>query len=355
MLSYRMRGSRCHAREVVMKRCWRLLVPALWAVAAICTWSPYARADKRLAVPDMRVTGADPGLGRLMTEILTTEASGTAGLTVIGSSDIASMLGFEKQKELLGCTDNVACVAEIGGALGVDYLLVSDLGLLGKTYVINLKLIDTAKVSVIKRLYKTVPGEPDALIELVKASLPELLAGIGPQVKTGAGEKPVVPTTSVQSGPPPAPGAAAPPPPPGLAQGSPPPSPALPGTPPPTKAPAVGGPARWPAWTLISLGGVSLAAAAVLEGVANGQHRDATQGQYVNLNSRFTLAIYNNSAQSAQNAHDNSQHARFAAIAGAALVAGGGLWLWLLPARTAVAVAPIASSDSAGLAVSGCF
>ena len=32
------------------------------------------------------------------------------------------MLAFEKQRQMLGCADT-GCIAEIGGALGVDYII----------------------------------------------------------------------------------------------------------------------------------------------------------------------------------------------------------------------------------------
>jgi hypothetical protein len=41
---------------------------------------------------------------------------------VITSDAIRAMLAFEKQRQMLGCTD-ADCLAEVGGALGVDYLV----------------------------------------------------------------------------------------------------------------------------------------------------------------------------------------------------------------------------------------
>jgi hypothetical protein len=41
---------------------------------------------------------------------------------VITSEAIRDMLAFEKQRQMLGCTE-AGCIAELGGALGVDYLV----------------------------------------------------------------------------------------------------------------------------------------------------------------------------------------------------------------------------------------
>jgi len=333
-----------------MKALLSASIPICCVVAIVGGTTSVARANKRLAVPDMHVTGADPGLGRMLTEILTTEASSTPGLVVIGSSDIASMLGFEKQKELIGCTDNVACVAEIGGALGVDYLLISDLGLVGKTYVINLKLIDTGKVTVLKRIYRTVPGEPDALIDLVKQSLPEILATVTLGHAAPVAEKSPVPTPAEQAAPlPPStlkPVAA----PTQVAPGKAP----LPATAPAPAAVTASGPTRWPAWTLVGLGGASLLVAAAFEVVASKQHNDSSSDT-VQLASNFDLTLYDKVRQDTQGAHDNARRAAIFAASGVVVAAGGGLWLWLKPASPAVALAPVVDANTVGFALAGRF
>lgn len=64
---------------------------------------------------------------------------------VIAKADIKTMLGMAKAKEALGCDDE-SCLAEIGGALGVEYVVAGNLSLMGKTYLLNLKVIDQRKV-----------------------------------------------------------------------------------------------------------------------------------------------------------------------------------------------------------------
>ena len=153
---------------------------AIMAVLMLSLSGGVLRADKiKIAVPDIALSGVKKNLGKILTEILITEAANNNGVKITGSSDIAAMLGFDRQKELLGCTDDVSCVAEIGGALGVDYLLISDLGKLGSMYVLNLKLIDVSKAEVKKRIYKTVTGGPEKLIQVVKSTLPEIMAAAG--------------------------------------------------------------------------------------------------------------------------------------------------------------------------------
>ena len=49
---------------------------------------------------------------------------------VIGKSDIRAALNLESQKQLLGCSDD-SCVAEIGGALGVRWMVLGNISQFG--------------------------------------------------------------------------------------------------------------------------------------------------------------------------------------------------------------------------------
>jgi hypothetical protein len=60
---------------------------------------------------------------------------------VIGKSDVDAVLGFEKQTDLLGCTDT-SCFAELGGASGVDMLVDVQVGESGASWAVTMKLID---------------------------------------------------------------------------------------------------------------------------------------------------------------------------------------------------------------------
>src|SRR5690349_3537294 len=73
---------------------------------------------EKLAVIPLRTSRVDPTVAELLDELLVSELGRRSGVQVIGASDINALLGLEKMKEAVGC-DDVACAAEIGGALGV--------------------------------------------------------------------------------------------------------------------------------------------------------------------------------------------------------------------------------------------
>lgn len=146
---------------------------------------PMAANAKRpgLAVMDVRaVQGVQAGTATLITDVIVTEVSGVKKYDVVGSSDITSLLGLEKQKQLLQCGENSSCLAELGGALGVEYMLSGSVGLLGTRLRISLTVQNVKKARVVARQARFCDPNEDALVrateEAVRALLGELEASV---------------------------------------------------------------------------------------------------------------------------------------------------------------------------------
>ncbi len=146
-----------------------LLVPELCAAAS---------GKVRIAVLEIRALGTAKEKADLLSEVVLSELSSIPGLEVVGSSDIQSMLGFEKQKQLLGCSEG-KCIAEIGGALGVGHVLVGTLGKIGNLLRIDLKLIDTGKNRVVARVGQGVEGREELIVAAVQKATRDLLEKSG--------------------------------------------------------------------------------------------------------------------------------------------------------------------------------
>ena len=144
------------------------------AVAVASTSAPRLA---RVAVPNMVATGVDAALAKTLTEVLTIEVLKTPGIEAIGMADIEAVLNHEQQKALLGC-DDASCIAEIGGALGVDALVSSKIGLVGETYVLSIRLNDTRTAKPLGSAYETVTGKPDALINVIRSKVPEVMRSL---------------------------------------------------------------------------------------------------------------------------------------------------------------------------------
>jgi hypothetical protein len=95
------------------------------------------------------------------------------------------VVGFGRQKKMLGCAEDATCLAEIGGALGVDYVLTGSLGRLGNLTRVDLKLVDARKARVVARAGESVTGEEERLVSTVQGAVRELLRAASPA--TGAG------------------------------------------------------------------------------------------------------------------------------------------------------------------------
>ncbi len=85
------------------------------------------------AVPQNQVSLAFPGLnpvnlvageGPLRTEILAARLT-ARGIKVITSRDLSTVLGVERQKELLGCAES-SCAVEMLAAAGAEVVLVGE-------------------------------------------------------------------------------------------------------------------------------------------------------------------------------------------------------------------------------------
>lgn len=89
-------------------------------------------------------TGVDQPTADLFGDALIGELRKHAGLAVTDPKEIAAVLGAEREKQLLGCSDN-SCMAELGGALGVDNLLAGTVGRVGKSLIVSLTIVDSKK------------------------------------------------------------------------------------------------------------------------------------------------------------------------------------------------------------------
>ncbi|HEX9051345.1 MAG TPA: PEGA domain-containing protein [Anaeromyxobacter sp.] len=79
-------------------------------------------AKPRLAVLDLAANGASRELAAAAGTAVATELDRLRAFQVITSEAIRSMLAYEKQRQMLGCAE-AGCMAEIGGALGADWLV----------------------------------------------------------------------------------------------------------------------------------------------------------------------------------------------------------------------------------------
>lgn len=125
---------------------------------------------------NLRSSGVGPDVTQSILAVVVAELHVTGFFaSVISRSDIVSLLTLEQQKQVLGCDEEDSqCLAEIGGALGVDRVVAGNVGRVGDRYLISLSLIDTASAVVLERSYLTA-DKVDALLTIAPQVVRRLL------------------------------------------------------------------------------------------------------------------------------------------------------------------------------------
>lgn len=134
-------------------------------------------------------------------------ASGRFG-RVITNQEIDAMLGLEKQRQLLQC-DSQSCMAELAGALGVDFIITGQVGRLGERRLITVSLINTRLARTERSASRQVQGDEGALLDAMDAVAAQLLdvpvaTLTGTPAAGTAPSKPAAPTPEKPAAPPPA-------------------------------------------------------------------------------------------------------------------------------------------------------
>jgi hypothetical protein len=113
-----------------------------------------AAARGRIAVMPLKVgKGVQPQLAEMVTDAFVA-ALYERGVPTITMSDVEAALGFERQKQLLGCADEKSCLAEIAGALGTDRIVSGSLTRVEAVTALRLQLFDSRGAVVEKRFYE---------------------------------------------------------------------------------------------------------------------------------------------------------------------------------------------------------
>jgi TolB-like protein len=255
-------------------------------------------ARPKLALLEVKAgQGLEPKAGATLTAILAADAA-RAGFEVISQADIGAMLAFQKQRQMLGCSDD-GCLAELGGALGADYVLSGEAARVASRDHLTLTLLDAKRAKVLGRSAGFSPAGDDELAVAAQQRLRVLIRQERPDL--AALMPPVVS---------------------------------------PAEARLRG--RRSAAWWTLGAGGALLAGGAVAGLLARSQASD--------LEGAWPRADY-------QARYDRQRRTALTAdvlLGAGALTGGVGAWLWLSSTTTIVAL-PVAAGGAPGLTLAGRF
>lgn len=166
---------------------------AVLAVALSSAPSPQIKA----ALAGFRGADLDDKKVSQLGEFFAEQLSRSGGFPVTTPSEIQALIGLERQKQLLGCSDEASsCMAELAGALGVDAVVTGNVTKLGDEFVCTVKISDTRNGATLASASTQVAKESD-----LGAWLRQQAQVMGPLVrqKLGGGAAPEA-ATSVSSG-----------------------------------------------------------------------------------------------------------------------------------------------------------
>ena len=152
----------------------------LVAVLAVAPEAAAAQPSRtRVAVLDLQYAGSgDRKSVEGLSALLASEVARRPGLAVVSGADLRTLVGFERQKALVGCSEG-ACMTELAGTLGVAYLVSSEVSSVGSSWLLSLGLLDANKGSSVSRLTRR-SSSIDGLVDEVSRAVDELLAPLGP-------------------------------------------------------------------------------------------------------------------------------------------------------------------------------
>jgi TolB-like protein len=297
---------------------------ALCAPGLLFPYPARAAGRQKVAVLDVRAAqGVQPGTASVLTAIVVDETA-RAGHDVVSQADIMTLLGFERQQRMLGCTQD-SCLAELGGALGADFVLSGQVGEIGSRYHLSVQLLDARRAKVIARAARFSDRSGDALADAAQQVVRSLLAAARqgvplPPPKAGRPDLATRPD-------------------------------AVPLPPPPAGAPAqtaAAGPRRTAAWITLGAGAALLAGGALFGLQASAARDDLAKADW---RSPGYAATYDTKSKAARR---DALLANVCWGAGA-VTAGVGGWLWWRSRPAAIAVSPAPTGGGLALVAGGTF
>ncbi len=142
----------------------------------------------RVAVTQLKAKkGIDKDYAELMTDVIRTELFESGKFEVMNREDMVAVLGELKFQESGAC-NSTECAVEMGNALGVEKMVAGSVGKMGKTFVINIKLIDIQQMKNEQLLSEYHKGSEDDLPD----TLAKLISRMAKKVSTDSKKEKVV-------------------------------------------------------------------------------------------------------------------------------------------------------------------
>jgi len=122
----------------------------------------------------------------VLDSLVVTGVSEIGKYRVVSAADVNAMLGLEKMKSAVGCTD-LTCAAEIGGALGVDFLFTGTANVLGSKLILTSALLDIQKAEAVSRKQLRISNDEDQYFDAIRQLVAMTFGLAAPAGMSGSG------------------------------------------------------------------------------------------------------------------------------------------------------------------------
>lgn len=96
--------------------------------------------------------GVDPQVAAALTAQVTEEIARRGFFTVLSAAEVQTLLGVERQRQLVGCSEETtSCLAELSGALGARFVVSGSLTRVGSAYQLSVQTLDSQRAQPVGR------------------------------------------------------------------------------------------------------------------------------------------------------------------------------------------------------------
>jgi TolB-like protein len=132
------------------------VLSVLLALPALAANLPEPEKKPRLVINDLIALRVAPEEAQAITDAVVTYLSARGLFEVLGTRDIQTILGAERQKQLLGACgeDSLACSVDLSKLVAARFVLSGQLAKVGSAYQLTLQLVDTERAQTASRSSK---------------------------------------------------------------------------------------------------------------------------------------------------------------------------------------------------------
>jgi TolB-like protein len=132
-----------------------------------------AAAKPTLVVAPLQSAKRDKDNADTLGEMIRIQVGKSDRYTLVTPEDMGA-IDEELKRQLSGGCDEASCIADLGGALGAQFMITGKLKRMGKRYILLLKLVDIEKVKAINTQSVMAAG-PEVLLDLLESKVAVLL------------------------------------------------------------------------------------------------------------------------------------------------------------------------------------